>query len=391
MRLNIESAMAEKGNSFGISLKNLQEVRGDLAAVQNEYLSAAEAGLIPFSQNLEEKRAQAKKWQEEFLAVDEVWIIGEPSILLALQLVLEKNDTENKFRWISSADPRNFVSLDDKTKKRLALLLTSLGWGRQLIKLLASSFQKIIICAGDGTEDTPDNLEKNEEELIFFEEGIADSRFALFSSLAFSLLEDVDQAVNEFSATIQELERKGMWENPSALLACCLKSVETESNPTQLLLVGARDCWSDWLRWAEMIWKGMGSIQRQVGGFQKQWYGAASSFVLGDELGINQLGINAKERLLCLFEEREPKISNITEEMVEIWNISNDQIEEFLAFVAQRQYPIMNIQIQKISGTELLRLSVSWVHMIMLLNALRGSNPLAMWGADQWRLFRATK
>lgn len=388
MRVNIESAMAEDGNSFGISLKKLQEVRKNLVGIQEEYLSAVNADLIPFSQNLEEKRAQAKEWQKEFSSFEEIWIIGEPSVLSALQLLVKTSPFQDKLHWVCSADPMKFASLKE-SKKRLVLLLTTVDWGKQVVDLTAPSFEKTIVCIGDGTEQAVKPWRENVS--IFLEEGIADSRFALFSSLAFSLLPEVDSAINSFSSQVRNLEKKGMWENPSALLACCLKSVESEYNPTEVLLIGARDGWEGWLRWAEMIWKGVGSIQREIGGLQKQWRGAASSFILGDELGINQLGINTKERLLCLFEEREPMISDISEELIEIWNISNQQVEEFLSFAEQRQDPIINLQIQKLSGIELIQLSVRWVHIIMLLNALRGSNPLAMWGADQWRLFQSTK
>ena len=388
MRVNIEAAMSADSSAFGISLKALQEVRKELAGVQEEYRAAVEADLIPFTIELEKKRERAKEWQAEFSSFDEIWVIGEPSVLGSLQMLVSDSPLANTFHWISSADPQRFLLLQDE-KRRLALLLTAVAWGQQVAQLVQASFEKIILCIGDGTEQ---HIEPWGEKLIVFsEDGIADSRFALFSSLAFSLMADVDQAVNRFSTQIKELDRRGMWENPSALLACALRSVESEQIPTQILLIGARDSWEGWLRWAEMIWKGMGSVQHQIGGLQRQVQGAASAFILGDELGINQLGMNSKERLLCLFEEREPKVQEITEQLIEIWNISNQQVDDFLSFADQKQYPVIGFQIQKLSGIELLLLSVRWVHTIMLLNALRGTNPLAMWGADQWRLFQAAK
>lgn len=388
MRLNIESAMAEDGNSFGISLKKLQEVRRNLIEVQEDYSSAVDAGLIPFSSNLTEKKSQAKIWQKEMVSFDEVWFIGEPSVLQGLQILASDSNLKDKGHWVCSADPKSFASLAGKNN-RLLFLLTTAQWGRQLADLFAEQFKKTIVFIGDGTEDSLEPWRDNLE--LFAEEGCADSRFALFSSLAFSFFSDVDNAVNRFQTQVEGLSRKGMWDNASALLACCFKSIETENNPSQLLLIGVRDSWTAWLQWAEMIWKGMGSVEKQVGALQKQWQGLATGFILGDELGINQLGINSSERLLCLFEEREPMVSNISDQLIEVWNISNLQIEEFQLFAEQRQFPIINLQIQKLSGIELLQLSVSWVHTIMLLNGLRGTNPLAMLGADQWRLFQAAK
>jgi len=382
LHLDVQYAMSNDAlSSRGISRRNLAEAKNQLIRVEAEFSDAIDLGVIPIFNDVEEKTKRAVELSNKLNEFDKVLIIGEVSTIRSLQVCVASND---KIQWIDSLQAELLAEIKSEDNS-LLIALCGPKWVYHLANLAAEYCSEIIQCFGDGTNHQQNLIIEGAE--IIEEAGIADMRFAMFSSLGLSLQSNIESACRVYKEELSALRKTGMWENPSSLLACCLYSLDTSSNPTQLLLVGARGSWKKWIEWGGQIWSGMASQVYTYGQITKRIDGRVYSFIVGDELGMNVIGTSSSNSIICLFEEQQPLIEKASKFTYDIWEMSNSLSNKLIEYSQKNAMPICICEVNKMNGENLLALCAGWIHSVLILNALRGADPLAMWGADQWRLF----
>jgi hypothetical protein len=380
--LDVQYAMASEAlSNRGVSRRALNEAKSELIRVEGEFAEAIRLGLLPMFIDAEVKINKALEFSDSFEEYDQVWIVGEESVIRSLQICADSN---KNYVWVSSLSPELMEKVTE-VENKLLIVLTGSSWVFRLTSLITQYFSSVIQCIGDGTD--PDRNSMLSDADVLHEAGIADMRFSMFSSIGLALQQNTQKAVEKYRKVVVDLQQTGMWENSSSLLACCLFALDTNTHPTQLILIGARGSWQNWLNWGAQIWAGMASQVYSYGAMTKRIDSRVCSFVLGDELGMNVLGACSSNSMICLMEERNPLLHEPTDLTLSVWDMSHSLIESLLSYSQKNALPLCVCEVQKMSGEDLLSLSAGWIHSILVLNALRGADPLAMWGADQWRLF----
>ena len=262
--------------------------------------------------------------------------------------------------------------------------MTGPRWVCDATQQVKGMFHTVIQCIGDGT-DIDESISIEGAECIE-EAGIADMRFALFSSLGIALQDDIDAAIAMLRKKTTEAQQTGLWENASSLLACCLFALDNKDHPSQMVMVGARSSWVKWMQWGAHLWSGMSSQVYNMDSINKRIDGRVQHFVIGDELGMNILGASSSNTMVCLLNEQQPKVEEATDLTFAIWEMSHRMSNALLTYTQRNALPLCICEVPKMTSVELLGLSIGWVRSALILNALRGVDPLTMWGADQWRM-----
>lgn len=385
MQLNIEQALADSLGQRGVSRRQLSLIRSTLSRSEEEFTEAITAGVIPFVLNLDEKVTKAEQLRQRWLTLEELWIFGDPGLLNGLKIFASK---DLNIHWLSGLDPVDLQKLKSSAPKKGLIAFMGTDWVSEAVSILSTHFDQVLQCVGDGTKRELELLNGEQIEVLE-EDGIADVRFALFSSLALSLHQNPSQSGKVLQQAANDIQQQGMWENPSSLFACCLFGLDVDDFFTQVSLVGARQSWEPWLKWAGQTWEGITSYVINYGGMGRRIDGRCTQMIIGNELGMNNL-VASNSSLICLFEEQIPNIENANDLDVEIWACSQKLVENFITFTQSHQLPVCVFQVPKWTPQEALHMSMLWVHSALILNALRGIDPLDMWGADQWRLVGST-
>lgn len=390
MQVNIQQAMADANGQRGVSRRKLSLIREELTRAETELAEAMDASMLPFACDIEEKQGKAVQFRRRYMDFSQICIVAESAIVQSFQLIVANTALASKMLWIDSLDPMLSHTLHAvSSENRLTIVCMGPKWVSQFVQIVQPSEQNLWLCVGDGTEGT-DNVPENATANIIQEEGISDPRFAMFSSIGLSLHEDISSAVRVLQQSIHDIQKQGMWENQSSLFASSIVAMDSANFPTQLILVGARSSWHSWFGWANSVWMGMTSYVLSYGGVAKSVDGRLVHFILGDELGMNTVVAN-NNSMVCLFEEGIPLVAQPSDMDIALWEASQQQVDQFVLFAQSHTIPLVNIRVSKLSKEELLRLSVRWVHAALMVNAVRGVDPLSMWGADQWRLVDVDK
>ena len=390
MQVNIQQAMSDANGQRGVSRRKLSLIREELTRAETELTEAMDASLLPFACDIEEKQGKAVQFRRRYMDFQQICIVAESGIVQSFQMIVANTALAAKMLWIDSLDPMLSHTLHAVSpENRLTIVCMGPKWVAQFVQIVQTYEQNLWLCVGDGTEST-DNVPENATANIMQEEGVSDPRFAMFSSIGLSLHEDIFSAVRVLLQSIQDIKKQGMWENQSSLFASSIVAMDSSNFPTQLILVGARSSWHSWFGWANSIWMGMTSNVLSYGGVAKSVDGRLVHFILGDELGMNTVVAN-NNSIVCLFEEGIPLVAQPSEMDIALWEASQQQVDQFVSFAQSHTIPLVNIRVSKLSKEELLRLSVRWIHAALMVNAVRGVDPLSMWGADQWRLVDVDK
>ena len=149
--------------------------------------------------------------------------------------------------------------------------------------------------------------------------------------------------------------------------------------------MAARPSWEKWMSWAADIWSTVGSGTFQVGNISHRILNTAHQFVIGDELAMNAMYCAPTNSIFLLLEDLRPTINQPSELAYEVWNQSQLEVDRLANHCNDAGYPYAVLQVPQLDNAHIIECALYWVHSLLLLNALRGIDPLSLDGSDIWR------
>ena len=384
MAIQLDPSHVFSGKRFshrGLTRRQFSSITADIGRVNQELQSAISDNVLPYMDDASLKAKRAKQFIECFKAYEEIVLIADTSSIDGLDLL----DSPYNWTGVTSPDARlaNQVHLKN-TDSTLFVLCTSQQWAVRFCHHLQP--KNLVLCIGDG-RDTSTNLSEQfpSHKLLITEEGIADPRFILFSSLSFALSGQSEMIAETIVRSQTNITETGLYEN-QMLFWAALTFLFDRQAPDQsiVFLIGTRKCWSKWLTWANRLWTNMGSGTFNIGNISHRVLNHLHHFIVSDELSMNALYSCPPNTALLILEDLRP-LTDDTELAVKMWNESQLEVERLLNICVDGGYPHAILQVPQLDNAHLIECAVFWVHSIMLLGALRGIDPLSLDGADLWR------
>ena len=384
MAIQLDPSHVFSGKRFsnrGVTRRQFTGITADIGRVNQELKGAISEGILPYMSDTSLKVKGAQQLTELFDAYEEIVLIADSSSIDGLGLF------QSPYKWIGVDSPDAILANQINEKNRdstLAVLCTSQEWAIRYCEHL--QFKHLVLCIGDGRDPSLDFVERfPDAKLVLEEQGIADPRFILFSSLAFALTGEAEAIAETIVRAQENIEETGLYEN-QMLFWAALAFLYDRKAPEQsiVFLVGTRRGWSPWLNWASKLWTSMGSGAFNIGNISHRVLNHLHHFIVSDELSMNALYSSPPNTALLILENLRP-LTEDTELAVNIWSESQLEVERLLTICIDNGYPHAILQVPQLDNMHLVECSLFWVHSIILLGALRGIDPLSLDGADLWR------
>ncbi len=362
MTLNIQGCMRTHGLKYGLSTEGMGRLYQRFAVAQKEFKEAFADNALPFALSAK-KESRISMWKEHLRSENQVTIVCSPMVAEGLKTI----PAVYPIRWVTE--------LEDTVSEVSGLWIVldagpwMQSWFFDHCETILEACSTVVYCTGDGSgTKAPEWLRQDVVQLQ--EDGIADERFCIFSSLAMALHSSPTEAVAGLKRGLKYIFESDVWKSPSALLAVVTDGlslsphIETVWVPSSKMLA----C----VRWSERVFHRMASRHDATHGSPERIY-MTDVVQLGDEGACNLPFVNPRHFAIVL---REPGQSHLKEQ----------QSQQLEGWLVQQSVATVTWELSSSWSTaQQVQFQVQWMHRTLIGVAMNGLDPLAYVGADSWR------
>lgn len=383
--LDISFALSEKiGPQGGVARQSLSALNGDFLELHEQFVHAVSEQVLPHMVPLVAKKPLIDQFRNILQKFEgEVVFVGERGNLASLKAHLNNVD---KYHWLDDISPETISEIFSTEGEVLLFVMDGPPWIRAIAEELISAVSRMIICVGDGS--TYDGWQIEGAELINCP-GSCDVRFAAFSALGISLLLEDGVEEAELEETYERARmlatEKGLFDNPSYLLASIFAALEKERNPLRPVLMLSNATWSTWAQWATSVWMGITAQVSEKDGVRRRFGSEVTVATICDEGAIQQMVSSPREQITILCSAKSPKVNYVSPLTTRAWSVQNNLLDAFADMMARESRPVCELRVQNTDSLCMFEISFFWVHSALALAAFWVDDPLLLDGADRYR------
>ncbi len=362
MTLNIQGSMRINGLNYGLQTEDMGRLYQRFATAQKEFEEALSENVLPISLS-EEQEERISMWATHLKREKQITIVCSPMVAEGLTTI----STPYPVRWLTD--------LDDTVSEPSGLWIVLdagpwiQGWLFEHCDVVLAGCSTMIYCSGDGSERTiPEGLRT--EIVRIQEEGIADERFCLFSSLAMALYQSPTEAVKGLKRGLDYIIERDVWKSSSALLAVVTDGLTL--SPHMETVWVPRSNMLSCVRWSEKLFHRMSSRHDAERGIPERIF-TTNVVQLGDEGACNLPFVNPRHFAVVFREPASSQLKLQQSQQLERW-LSQQSVATVVWELSSTWSIAQQVQFQ-----------VQWMHRTLIGVAMRGIDPLAYVGADNWR------